>query len=391
MCASPFNFLRAGPPPPRVALLPDALFFTRAVPVLAGATPAEAAAQVELALEASSPFPLAHLYYGWFWTPGAEVALIFAAYRRRFTTEQTAAWEGAELVLPAFAAVIGAHLEPATTVILHSPEGVTAVHWEQGPVPQKVLFRALAAEPTPEDRSAARDELLRIFEGSRKVIELEQPLAPEPARSDREVVFRSDDFVSRLPAGATSALDVRDKGELAALRSARQRDVILWRVAVGAAAAILLLAVGEGALFAGRAWQNVRVRKYNVQKPLVDKIANIQELTNRIEELQTKRLLPLEMVTQLVGEQGERLPPEIQFTRVQADTTNGLNTIYVEGKTSNPAQANVYENTLKNLPSCQSANLKFSQLSGDRATFALTVIFKPGALRPTVNSVASTP
>src|SRR5262245_13996242 len=101
MCASPLRLLRAGPPPPKVALLPDALFFTRAVPVTNGALPAEATTQIELAIEGFSPFPLAQLYYGWFWIPGAEQALVFAAYRRRFTAEQTALWGDAELVLPA--------------------------------------------------------------------------------------------------------------------------------------------------------------------------------------------------------------------------------------------------------------------------------------------------
>ena len=46
MCASPGDFLRAGPPPPRVALLPDSVFFSRAVPVAPGATRAEVVAQV---------------------------------------------------------------------------------------------------------------------------------------------------------------------------------------------------------------------------------------------------------------------------------------------------------------------------------------------------------
>src|SRR4051812_6492829 len=124
--------LRAGPPPPKIALLPDALFFTRAVPIAAGATAATAAAEVELALEAVSPFPLTQLYYGWFWTPGAERAFVFAAYRRRFTSEQTATWQGAELVLPIFASVLGANVEPATTILLASPEGLTAVHWDSG-------------------------------------------------------------------------------------------------------------------------------------------------------------------------------------------------------------------------------------------------------------------
>src|SRR5476651_2760387 len=115
MKSSFLDTLRAGPPPPKVALLSDALFFTRAVPVATGVTPAEAAAQVELALEAISPFPLAQLYFGWFWIPGAEHAFVFASYRRRFTQDQSASWAGAELVLPAFAALLGGEIKPATT------------------------------------------------------------------------------------------------------------------------------------------------------------------------------------------------------------------------------------------------------------------------------------
>ena len=137
MCASPLSFLRAAPPPPKVALLPDALFFTRGVPVDAGATAAAAAAQIELAIESVAPFPLAQLYYGWFWTPGAEQALVFAAYRRRFTAEQTAAWSEADLVLPSFVALVGGQLAPATTVVCNSAEGFTAVHWGESAVPDR--------------------------------------------------------------------------------------------------------------------------------------------------------------------------------------------------------------------------------------------------------------
>ena len=115
--SSPLSLLRAGPPPPKVALLPDSAFFTRVVGVTAGASPAEAVSQIELALEGLAPFPLSQLYYGWFWRPGTETALLFAAYRRRFTAEQVAEWEGAELVLPAFAAALGAEVEPATTLL----------------------------------------------------------------------------------------------------------------------------------------------------------------------------------------------------------------------------------------------------------------------------------
>src|SRR5688572_15676767 len=190
MCAKSFRFLRAGPPPPKVALLPDALFFIRSVPVTKSATPAEAASQAELALEGVAPFPLAQLYYGSFWAPGAENALVFASYRRRFTSEQIASWEGAELVLPAFAAVLAAEVEAGTTLMLDAIEGVTAVHWSDSRVPTNVVFRPVAPEASLEERTRVRDELLREIGGSKKVIDLDSPLEADSSTNDREIIFR---------------------------------------------------------------------------------------------------------------------------------------------------------------------------------------------------------
>lgn len=389
---SPFRFLRAGPPPPNVVLVPDVLFFTRSVPITAGATAAEAASQVELALEALAPFPLAQLYYGWFWAPGAETAFVFAAYRRRFTTDQVAQWDGAELVLPAFAATLQAEdLKPATTILIHSPEGVTAVHWDAPPVPSKVLFEPLPPEATEEQRAAARDALLRRFAGSTTVVELPAPPTADGTKTDGEVVFRAGDFVSRMPAGVVAGLDVRDKGELAALRGARRRDVMLWRLTLGAAAAIILLGLGELALMGGGAWLGVRERLYRVRKPMVDRIEQTDTLAHRIEELRTKRLLPLEMVTELVGKDLERKPEDILFTSVQTSQTLGLHKIVIVGRTTNPAQVTAYETALRNLPSCESVNAQFSGLQDQRASFTLTVTFKPEVLKPVGTTVVSQP
>lgn len=391
MCASPLRLLRAGPPPPRVVLLPDALFFTRVVPVTPGATPAEAATQVELAIESVSPFPLAQLYYGSFWRPGQEHALVFAAYRRRFTTEQTEAWAGAELVLPTFAALLGAEVAPATTVVVYAADTVTALHWSDAGWPARMEVVPLPPEATDDDRARARDALLRGLAGSKQVVELAAPPAADSAASDHEVVFRAGGLVSRLSTSAAAAMDVRDKTELALLRSSHRRDVMLWRVALGALAALFLLGVGELALMGGQAWQQVRVRQFTAQKPLVDRISGEHRLTNRIEDFATKRLLPMEMLTQVVGENLERKPAEIQFTRISADQGVGLYTLIIEARTNNPAQVNAYEATLKNLPSVQSAEAKFGQVGGDRATFTLTVVFKPDALKPTATTVAATP
>jgi hypothetical protein len=378
--SSPLSLLRAGPPPPKVALLPDSAFFTRTVGVTAGATPTEAASQIELALEGLAPFPLSQLYYGWFWRPGAQAALLFAAYRRRFTAEQVAEWDGAELVLPAFAATLGAEVEPATTLLIVSPGSITAVHWASAEGPAGVRTLELAAEVGEEEIARLKSEIIAPFGGSRHVFEVTSAPAPDPSRSDGEITFRAGEMTSRLSAAAAAAADVRDKAELAALRAARRRDVVLWRTAVGLAASLLVLGLGELALVGGRVWQRTREGKVAAQRPVVEKIESVDTLTNKIEELATKRLRPIEMLLQLVGENYERQPADIWFTRVSAEAGRGLNTIFVEGRTTNAAQVNAYEASLRKLPAIEKVEAPLQALRGDQAQFTLTATFRAEAL-----------
>ena len=379
MCASPIKFFRDGPPPPRVALLPDALFFARPVPVAidpalaAAAQGAAVAEQIELALEAMAPFPLAQLYHGFYWVPGSDRALIFGAYRRRFTPEQTSAWAEAELVLPTFAVVLGAEVPPATTVVLSAPDGLTAVHWDGGRVPAAVAYRPVAPDATEEDRARARDELVCTFE-SRKIVELAVPPVPAPRRSDREFVFAAGDFLSRLPASAALSLDVRDKDELAALRRAQGRDVIFWRVLAGCVLASCLLAAGELALSGGRLWQKARRLQLDGRAPIVQAIMSRQEIANHIEDLSNRRLLPIEMIRLAASKK----PPATLFLRA---VTSGLHTLTVEAETPNAGEIGAYKNDLESLPTCAKVEVKNQQLRNNVASFSLVITFKPDALK----------
>ena len=316
MSALSLGFLSASPPAPKVALLPDGLFFIRAVEVPADMAPGEVGLQVELALEALAPFPLPQLYYGYFWAPGSARALVFAAYRRRFTADQVAEWDGVELVIPAFAALLGGTVAPATTVVLSSAEGLTAIHWDAGPVPAQVFFRPLPPEATEEERTGARDELIRRMP-SKEIIDLVAPPVAETSASDGELAFRCGAFVSRVPREAATALDMRDKEELMLLRRGHGRALWLWRALLGCFIAMGAMALGEVALLlAGGLWQSTRLAQWHAQAPGVEQIITAQNLTHRINELSTKRLLPLEMLTTIVGPHDELKPPSVILTRM---------------------------------------------------------------------------
>jgi hypothetical protein len=150
---------------------------------------------------------------------------------------------------------------------------------------------------------------------------------------------------------AAAALDVRDKEELAALRASRRRDVILWRVAMGCAAALALLAGGEIARFGGLQWQKVRQMKLGAQRPRVEAIMASNALATRIEDLATKRLLPLEMLTIVLGgADSSLLPPGMMFTSVKAGAASGLYTLIIDAQTNNAGQVSVYQSALESFP-----------------------------------------
>lgn len=377
MTLSLLKQLRAGPPPPKVLLQPDALFFTRSVPVVNGSSLAEVNAQVELALETLSPFPPSQLYQGYFWAPGADRVLVFAAYRRRFTNEQVAEWDNVELVLPTFAALLGGEVKAPATLIYPSAEGLTAVYWEHGVVPSRVVSRAIVAEDDAleNERARVRDELLKAAPANRQIV-LSAPPTVEAGRNEREYAFRAESFLSRMPVTQALTLDVRDKDALAALRRARSRDVGLWRGFVGLVVALLLLGVGELALIGGGFWQKNLTRKVELQRPVVEKIEAAQGVTARINELSTKRLLPFEMISIVTAPK----PTDIWFLRT---STDGLYGLTVDATTTSPGLVSTYQSALAALPAIEKVEIRDQRTRDNTMTFTLAATFRPEALRPT--------
>jgi hypothetical protein len=318
-----------------------------------------------------SPFPLAQLYYGYFWVAGSRIALVYACYRKRLSAEETETWEDSEIVLPRFATLLTAKMARAATVVLTLEDGITAVHWgEEGHVPSSVVSRAWLPETAEEEKNRVRDEVLRSVGGSRAITDLTALPALTTDSAAGEFAFKAPGVEAPYSREQLDQLDVRDKADLAARRRARARDLLLWRGFVACLIGLGLAGFLEIGLIGGKFWQQSRMAKVNRQTPVVAEIMRAQSLSMRIEELSTKRLKPLEMISLLVSKR----PDSIVFSRA---TTSGLYGLEVECYTSVATDVGVFQAGLRQLPELSKVEIQNQALRDAVSTFRLVVVFKP--------------
>jgi len=182
-----------------------------------------------------------------------------------------------------------------------------------------------------------------------------------------------------LPANLATTMDVRDKADLAALRRTQGRDLLLWRIFLGSLAAIGLMLLGLVVLAGEGLWERAREAKVTAQQPVVDQIMTAQSLATRTDELSSKRLLPLEMISIV----SERKPPVIQFLRA---TTSGLYTLTVDAQTTSPSDVAAFRSALAEQPACAKVEVRDQRTRDNLMTFTLVITFKPEALKPATES-----
>ena len=362
----------------KAVLLPDGAFFLRVVPLEAGTQPADVPGQVELALEGLSPFSVAQLCYGYYFRPDASRVLVYAAYRRRFTVEDAEAWAEADSVLPAFAACLGLAPAGPEALLVTGPDFLTAIGWDgRDAVPAVVRTRVVAADAPAGERAAIRAELAAQLKDFPALVEVPAPTGTVSRIGDSDLKFIVGDRVSRFDRSQIDSIDVRDKAELAARLRDRARNLYLWRTFLGSAAAIVIAAVGQFGMQGGRLWLKSEQLRRAEQAPTAQKIETKQNLANRIEELSTRRLMPIRML-EIINEPKIR-PKTIQFLRA---ATKGLYMMEVEGQTSATPDVFNYQAALKDLPACDRVELGQTTDRGGVTRFTLTVTFKPEALQP---------
>ena len=123
-------------PQTAAALLPGNRFFVRRINVES----ATAEEQVNLGLEAISPFPLEQMLVGHVLSADSTQALAYAAHRRRFTPEESFAWPDDCQVIPEFVALCGIRPNGAGIIVHQGDERLIALAWgEEDTLPAAIV------------------------------------------------------------------------------------------------------------------------------------------------------------------------------------------------------------------------------------------------------------
>lgn len=384
MPASPDTATPVATPADEPMLLPAEAFFVRRVALDAAA---DAAGQVEIALEAGAPFAVAQLFYGFLRSASGQHALVFATHRRRFAAES---WDGAAAVLPKFVALLGEPPDGERIRVWHRPDAIVAAAWDgAGELPAFVLARAADAATAGAVREELSAELSRRLGHEVTVEEFSGEATIETLKAGGwqftvGKVGGGRPLASRYDAAAIETMDVRDKAVLAERRSALQRDRMLWRVLQTAVGGLILAGLLELVMVAGGVLLRQQREAQAQVAPEVERIQTAQSLGTRIEEMSRRRLRPFEMLAVLNAVR----PSGVLFTR---SVTNGQGSIEIEGQTANADSVGAFESALRALPAIETLEVRDLRLREGLTTFQLAATFREGSLATVTGTGATAP
>ncbi|MEY4818732.1 MAG: hypothetical protein RLZZ23_1505 [Verrucomicrobiota bacterium] len=368
--------------PQEAAMLPGNRFFVRRLSVEGDDIPG----QVNLALEAISPFPLEQMLVGFVTSADGKQVLAYAAHRRRFTAEESFAWPEDCQVVPEFLALCG-HRPAADGIVVHrSDERLTALAWKAGDeLPAAIVVAELA---DTDEAAIAREAATRADLAAETPVEnVTGVLAGAIVEGD--LILKGEfEGTFTIPQKGLDDSDIRDSDFLAERRKKERLNLILWNAArLGAAVLVvsLLLDITGGVVGMRRASLEVA---NEARRPQVEDIEASQAITSRILELGVKRLLPMEMLA-LVN---EKRPATVEFTNIQCeikkakDSTIAKPMMTVDAKTPNAGDISDFLKAVQSMPEVEAATNSEPRVRETSTTFRIEITFKQAVLLKTAET-----
>ena len=373
---SPLSRLFKDAKPQEAAMLPGNRFFVRRLTVEGEDVPG----QVNLALEAISPFPLEQMLVGFVTSADGKQVLAYAAHRRRFTAEESFAWPEDCQVVPEFLALCG-HRPTTDALIVHrGDERLTALAWKAGDeLPLAIVVAELA---DADEAGIAREAAARADLPADVAVEnVTGALSGSIVEGDL-VLKREGNGTFTIPKNGLDDSDIRDSDFLAERRKKERLNLILWNAArLGAAVIVVSLILDLAGMVVGMRSSSLEAAN-EARRPVVEDIEASQAITSRILELGVKRLLPIEMLA-LVN---EKRPATVEFTNIQCelkkakDSTIAKPMMTVDAKTPNAGDISDFLKAVQAMPEVEAATNSEPRVRETSTTFRIEITFKQAVL-----------
>ena len=373
---SPLSRLFKDAKPQEAAMLPGNRFFVRRLTVEGEDFPG----QVNLALEAISPFPLEQMLVGFVTSADGKQVLAYAAHRRRFTAEESFAWPEDCQVVPEFLALCG-HRPTADAIIVHrGDERLTALAWKAGDeLPLAIVVAELA---DADEAGIAREAAARADLPADVAVENVTGAISGSIVEGDLVLKREGNGTFTIPKNGLDDSDIRDSDFLAERRKKERLNLILWNAArLGAAVIVVSLILDLAGMVVGMRSSSLEAAN-EARRPVVEDIEASQAITSRILELGVKRLLPIEMLA-LVN---EKRPATVEFTNIQCelkkakDSTIAKPMMTVDAKTPNAGDISDFLKAVQAMPEVEAATNSEPRVRETSTTFRIEITFKQAVL-----------
>ena len=373
---SPLSRLFKDAKPQEAAMLPGNRFFVRRLTVEGEDVPG----QVNLALEAISPFPLEQMLVGFVTSADGKQVLAYAAHRRRFTAEESFAWPEDCQVVPEFLALCG-HRPTTDALIVHrGDERLTALAWKAGDeLPLAIVVAELA---DADEAGIAREAAARADLPADVAVENVTGAISGSIVEGDLVLKREGNGTFTIPKNGLDDSDIRDSDFLAERRKKERLNLILWNAArLGAAVIVVSLILDLAGMVVGMRSSSLEAAN-EARRPVVEDIEASQAITSRILELGVKRLLPIEMLA-LVN---EKRPATVEFTNIQCelkkakDSTIAKPMMTVDAKTPNAGDISDFLKAVQAMPEVEAATNSEPRVRETSTTFRIEITFKQAVL-----------
>ncbi len=329
--------------------------------------------QVELTLESFGPFTPGQLYYGYCPSRDGTQALVFAAYRKIYSTGETADWATAHVVLPDFAIWLGQTTPVAPGVWLHEQgDAITALIWDGA---SELPLGIMSREVVPGSLEVGRQELLKEvstrFGSEAGPVRTWQGAVVLGSLGQEGLSLSVEGQTTVLSRGELRVIDVRDKAELSAQRGRGKRDRVLWLTFASALAGLAACLVAEAGLQLSNQLATRQRRGLEANSEGVRQIEQANQLAGRMEGLAGQSLRPFEMLAVL----NNARPASMEFVRA---ATGGPRQMEIEAQSGNATDPQDYEKALRNAPGVEQVELRDFRTMAGKTTFLVAVTFKPG-------------